>query len=230
MAAVAAGLSRPRSSTASAGVWKYWFLLSWLILPIVSILAISLRWPVFEPRFLICCLPPLVLLVADGVSRIRSRVLWFGVLIILLGLSLNGAYFYYRARADVDHTDDWRDATHYILSQAEPGDAVLFSYSEERLAFDEYRRRLHLSGSAIHEFPEQTELELLTLRPSRPNAELLDKIAGGYGRVWVISAFQPNRASREAEAGLEARFREHAERSFGFVRADLFVRNPASEE
>jgi hypothetical protein len=75
----------------------------------------------------------------------------------------------------------------------------------------------------IHEFPEETDLELLTLRPSRPSAELLDNIVSGYERVWVISAFQPNPASRRVEAPLAVNFREHSERSFGFVRVGLYA-------
>ena len=80
-----------------------------------------------------------------------------------------------------------------------------------------------MAGYRIHEFPEETDLELLTLRPSRPSAELLSNIVAGYERVWVISAFQPNPASRRAEAPLAASFREYSERSFGFVRADLYA-------
>jgi mannosyltransferase len=227
---VAGGLSRLRSHSATADNWKYWFLLLWLMLPVALVLAISFRWPAFEPRFLICCVPPLLLLVADAMIRIRSKVLFFATLMIVLAVSLSGLYSYYRGRADAEHTDDWRDATRYILSQAAAGDAVLFSYSEERLAFDEYQRRFHMTDSPIHEFPQETDLELLTLRPSRPSPELLDTIVAGYGRVWVISAFQPNRASREAEAALAAHFRERGGRSFGFVHADLFadriVRSP----
>jgi mannosyltransferase len=222
---IAVGLRRARHRSSIADIWKSWFLLFWLILPIVLVLAVSLRWPVFESRFLIGCVPPLVLLVANGVTQIRSRVLFCTALTILLALSLSGTYSYYRARGDAEHTDDWRDATRYILSQAETGDAVLFSYSEERLAFDEYRRRLQIAGSPIHEFPEETELELLTLRPSRPSPELLDSLAAGYRRVWVISAFQPNSASRKVDAVLRSRFREHGDRSFGCVHADLFA-NP----
>jgi mannosyltransferase len=223
LGAVAAGFRLLRSQSASAGIWKYWFLLVWLILPAASILGISLRWPAFEPRFLIFCVPPLVLLVADALTRVRSKVLFSAALMILLGLALRGTYSYYRVRADSEHTDNWRDATRYILSQAEEGDAVLFSYSEERLAFDEYQRRFHPTGFPIHEFPEETVLELLTLRPSRPSPELLDNIVAGYRRVWVISAFQPNRASRQVEATLSAHYREREDRNFGFVRADIFA-------
>ena len=161
---VAAGVGSLRSHPADS--WKYWFLSTWLILPVALILVISLRWPVFEPRFLIFCLPPLVLLASDTLTRIGSSVLFAAALMIVLGLSLNGTYLYYRGRADAEHTDDWRDATRYVLAEARASDAVLFSYSEEKLAFDEYQRQFHATGSPIHEFPEQTDLELLTLRPS----------------------------------------------------------------
>jgi mannosyltransferase len=220
---IATNVVRSRSEPDASEIWKCWFLLTWLILPIAVVLAISLRWPMFEPRFLISCIPPLVLLASQALAQIRGRVLFPATLLFLLGLSLNGVYSYYRGRADDQHTDDWRGATRYVLSQAQDGDAVLFSYSEERLAFDEYQRLLQMAGSAVHEFPEETDLELLTQRPSRPSSQLLDNISAGYRRIWVISAFQPNQASRAVEAVLRPHFSEHSNRSFGFVQTDLFA-------
>jgi hypothetical protein len=165
----------------------------------------------------------LLLLAADALARVRSKMLFVTALMIMLGLSLNGTYSYYCARADYEHTDDWRDATRFVLSQAQTGDAVLFSYSEEKIAFDTYRRQFQMTASTIHEFPEQTDFELLTLVPSRPSAELLEKLITGYSRVWVISAYQPNRASGQAEAVLRNHFSKCGDRSFGFVHAYLFA-------
>ena len=219
---VATGLGRLKSHAAAVDAWRYWFLSTWLILPLALALIISLRWPAFEPRFLIFCLPPLVLLASDTLSRIRSNALFAAALMILLGLSLNGTYSYYQARADAEHTDDWRSATRYVLSEEHANDAVLFSYSEERLAFDEYQRQFRVASSRIREFPEQTDLELLMLRPSRPSPAMLDEIVTGYTRVWVISAFQPNSHSLPTDAALKAHFSSLEERSFGFVRVDLF--------
>jgi mannosyltransferase len=216
---VGAGL---RSNSASADSWKYWFLSTWLILPVALVLVISVRWPVFEPRFLIFCLPPLVLLASDALSRVRSNVVFAAGLMVLLGLSLSGTYSYSRSRADAEHADDWRNATRYVLSQAQASDAVLFSYSEERLAFDEYQRQFHVIDAPVHEFPQQTDLELLTTRPSRPSPELLDELVTSYPRVWVISAFQLNQYSLPTQAALKAHFREREEQGFGFVRVELF--------
>src|SRR5262249_22072114 len=159
-------------------------------------------------------LPPSILLVAEAVAQVRRKVLFVAALMILLGLSLNGTYAYLRGRVDAEHTDNWRDATHYVLTHADVGDAVLFSYSEERLAFDEYQRVFQMRGSPIHKFPDSTDLDLLTQRPSPPSPESLDRIVTGYRGVWLVSAFQPNRASREVEAVLSAHFSEHENRSF----------------
>jgi mannosyltransferase len=221
LVAVKALVMRPQPVTAET--WKYWFALLWLLLPIALVLAISLHWSAFEPRFLIVCLPPLILLAADALSQIHGGVLFSATLMILLGLSLNGTYSYHRARADAQHTDDWRDATRYVLSHAEAGDAVLFSYSEEKLAFDEYQWLLRAAGSPLHEFPEETEFDLLTRRPSRPGRELLDDIATRYSRLWVLTAYQPNRASRDVDAVLRSHFNERSDQNFGFVHADLLA-------
>lgn len=222
LGAVAVGVRLWRSQPAPVDAWKYGFLLIWGLLPVALVFIISLRWPMFVSRFLIFCLPPVVLLAADALTQIRSRVLFSAAVMLVLGLSVNGTYFYYRGRADAEHTDDWRDATRYILSQAEPGDALLFSYSEEKLVFDEYLRQLQVTGSPLRLFPEGTDLELLTRRPSRPSNELMAEIVGGYKRVCVISAFQPNSASRRVDALLAAHFRQHTYRNFGFVHADIY--------
>jgi mannosyltransferase len=230
LAAVTAAILRRESQTDSPELWKHWFLLLWLVLPPVLLLAISVRWPVFEPRFLIVCIPPLLLLVADGLGQVRSRIFFATPLMILLALSLAGVDYYCRGRVDNQYTDDWRDATRYVLSQAEAGDAVVFTYSEEQLAFDEYQSRFHATAAPIHKYPDETDAELLMRRPSRLDSGSLDDIIGGCRRVWVISAFQPDRLSRQVDATLRTHFSVQKSFAFGFVREDLFadsaVRSP----
>jgi mannosyltransferase len=233
LAAVAVAVPHRGSQTKSSEHWKHGFLLLWLVLPPVLLLVISLRWPVFEPRFLIVCIPPLLLLVADGLSQVRSRIFFATALMILLALSLAGADYYFRGRVDNRYTDDWRDATRYVLSQAEAGDAVVFTYSEEQLAFDEYQSRFHATAAPIHKYPDETDAELLMRRPSRLDSGSLDDIMVGCRRVWVISAFQPDRLSRQVDATLRAHFSVQKHFAFGFVREDLFadsaVRSPVEQ-
>jgi hypothetical protein len=227
LGAVAVAVGRIKSAS-TMGSWKCWFLLLWLILPVALVLMISFCWPVFEPRFLIVCVPPLLLLVADALTQVRPPILFAAVLIVVLMLALGSAVSYYQIRTDPALTDDWRNATRYVLSQANSGDAVLFSYSEEKLAFDEYQRQFQMDESTIHKFPEETDLQLLMQRPSRPSVELIAKIGAGYRRVWVITAYLPNRASRQVDATMKTHFSKTEEHGFGFVRADLFS-NPIEQ-
>ena len=223
LAALAAAVFHPTSQPDSSGLWKHYFLLLWLILPPVLLLLISLRWPVFEPRFLIVCIPPLLLLVANGLSQVRSKILFSAAFLILLALSVAGVDYYYRGRLDNHYSDDWRDATGYVLSNAEPGDAIIFTYSEEELAFDEYQARFHATAAPIHKYPDQSDAELLTQRPSRLRSDSIAGIIAGCRRVWVISAFQPDPLSRQVDAALRPHFSAHKNFAFGFVREDLFA-------
>jgi len=118
------------------------------------------------------------------------------------------------------------------LSKARAGDAVLFTYSEEKRAFDEYQWRLRATGAPIHEYPEDTEAELLMRRPSRLNPELLDGIKTGCRRIWVVSAFRSDRLSRQVAATLSAHFPVHENFALGFVREEVFADPavPSSDE
>jgi mannosyltransferase len=223
LAAVAATFIQRTSHRDTSDFWKHGFLLLWLILPPVLLLVISQRWPVFEPRFLIICIPPLLLLVANGLSQVRSKIFFSAALMILLALSLAGVDYYYRGRTDNRYSDDWRDATRYILSRAEAGDAVIFPYSEEKLAFDEYQSRFDAIPAPIHKYPDETDAELLTRRPERLSSASLDPIIAGCKRVWVMTAFQPDRQSHQVDATLRAHYSSRESFAFGFVREDLFA-------
>ncbi len=225
--AVIAAMMRTKAKPGSLEMWKYKFLVSWWLLPIAILVLISLRRPVFEPRFLISCVPAMVLIVADALSRISSRVLFSAALIAVVGFSTLAVYGYSGATGDKRQSDDWKDATGYILTNSRPGDTVLFSYSEEQLAFDVYQDHFPRTGPTIYKFPQQTVFELLTLRPSRPSRELLDELSALNNRLWVISAFRPNQASRSVELQLQKCFRENSTLEFGFVHAELFEVNEA---
>jgi mannosyltransferase len=214
----------PEHARNGFNTWKYAFLLIWLFFPVVALLIMSARWPSFTPRFLISGLVPMVLLVAEGIDRMPSKLLGIGSLILVLASWVNADFSYYRSRSDLQHSDDWRGATSYVLSQSKAGDAALFPYSEERLAFDEYQRLFHMADAPIQLFPGSSDLELLTERPSRPNDEMVERIANAHPRVWVISALQPDSASEHATALLGRYFTGYVAQNFGFVRVELFTK------
>ena len=68
-------------------LWRYVFLLSWLIVPIILAFLFSYIKPVFEARYFLMLLPALVFIVAAGLNFIKQRWL-FGALIIIILISV----------------------------------------------------------------------------------------------------------------------------------------------
>ena len=200
----------------------YIFLWLWAVLPVVLVGAVNLRWPVLQARYVIVCLPAFLLLVADGLTHIKSRVVFTAALMAVVGLSIVGVSSYLRHRTDLNYSDNWRDASRYILSEAQPGDAVLFPYSAEEIAFREYQNRF-AARQPLMVVPQETDLELLSTAGQWTLPQAADSAASLHSRVWMISALQPNSRSRDVEGAVESRLPEHKLRRFGFVTVQLFA-------
>jgi mannosyltransferase len=164
--------------------WNYAFLLSWLFVPLVAGIVISLWKPVLVDHYFIMCLPPLVLLAAVGISQIRPG--WISVvsLIVLLLLSARAVLWYY---SDV-HKEDWRGATEYVVSHASPKDGILFYRSRGRFGFDYYVRRLNPEPQTWQiVFPEPYDWTHVGWKAmEQPSDSMVRTIHKGYERVWLV--------------------------------------------
>jgi mannosyltransferase len=152
----------------SESAWPYALLMSWVMTPFLLLLALSFRKPVLTPRFLLICLPAIVILAARGACLLR-QTRWplavYALLLVLLGASLHS---YYRRPKE-----DWRAATGFVLSSVQPGDAVLVWYPEP---FQYYRERFSVRVP-IHEFD------------SRGEPMQFDSLVGSvppYPHVWLV--------------------------------------------
>jgi 4-amino-4-deoxy-L-arabinose transferase-like glycosyltransferase len=118
--------------------WRYAFVLTWFAVPILIVIALSLTVrPLFVTRYLIACLPPLVLIAAIGLSQIRQPALFgaaVGVIVLLSLLAVRSVYVN-------PSEEDWRGAAQHVLARSQPGDAALFYIDGSRASFDYYRRR-----------------------------------------------------------------------------------------
>ena len=96
--------------------------LSWLIVPIIVSFVIS-QGPVhlFSSRYLVIVVPPLLLLVATGLSLIRGRILQVLLTVGLCILALQSVPFYYRSA----QVEDWNQATFWIEQQYHLGDGLV---------------------------------------------------------------------------------------------------------
>jgi mannosyltransferase len=211
-----------RPGSADARV-SYNFIWIWLLLPTVVVGLLSLRWPMLQSRYLIVSLPPFLLLISDGLARLRSRVLFVTATMAVLGFALLGVVSYLRGRSDLSHSDNWRDATRYILSEATSGDAVLFPYSAEEIPLREYQDRFAGGKQHIPVVPPKTDLELLSVEGSWTDPEVALTAAHLYSRIWVITALQPNERSRQLHRELSRNFRILSRQTFGFVTIQMLA-------
>jgi len=210
IAAVAPFRRQLRARGQSWEVWRCQFLVLWLLFPVVLTIVASIARPVFLPRYLIFCLPALLILAAAGLARLRqssllqSSLLQSGLLqsgllaVVLTGmlfLSLQGIFFVYDHDLDTSR-DAAGAATYFILDHTQPGDAVFFHIPQIRVPYEFYRSVRAGEDSASSSFTGQVGPEILyphyatglSYRDFRGKLteDFVRATAPGHRRVWVV--------------------------------------------
>jgi len=200
--------------------WSYAFLLSWLFVPLVIGIVISLWKPVLVDRYFIICLPPLVLLAAVGLSQVRPSWISGVSLIVLLALSARADFRYYSH----PHKEDWRGATAYVVSHALPKDGMLFYPGSARFEFDYYVRRLNPEAQTWQiVFPEPYDwTKKGTGAMRQPSDSLVRTIPKGYERVWLVLSHINWEQMRPIQTTLQANFPHTREQEFRGVLVVLY--------
>ena len=168
-------------------VWRSQFLLMWLLFPPLFVFLLSFARPLFLARYLISCMPALLVLAAAGFARVRPSWLLAAALVGFLALSPQGVSFVYGNDFD-NERDAARAASNFILDHSQPGDAIVFHIAETRIPF-EFFRSLR---------PPSSEPTLQVLFPShgsaldcrdftgKPPVELLEAQTPRFSRLWVM--------------------------------------------
>lgn len=168
----------------SSEAWRFGFVYSWLVLPLVVAFGISLFSPLFISRYLIICLPALTLLAAIGVSGFSSKTRLAAMVVFVVVAGHSVASYYTEPPAE-----NWRDATQYLLSRARDGDAVIIYVARTRPAFEYYRDRLTGTGvGPIVVFPpDQPGSGVAEIWVDRkPDTTLLEQVTRSHHRVWLM--------------------------------------------
>jgi hypothetical protein len=196
--------------------WYLALLLSWAVAPLVMVIVISVKRPMLVPRYLLISAPAVVLLAAVGAFTMRERrrriVLWA---LVFLSLAFIG-FLYTRPK------EDWRGASAYVLSHAQPGDAVAVvpKWSEPLFAY--YQER---SGN-------RTVVEIPALALSSNQSFL--NAASQYRRIWVIvysRQYALHQPDTEMVLGSMADgYREVAANDFRLLHVKLFVPDGTTPE
>jgi hypothetical protein len=174
-------------------IWRYRFLLSWLLFPILLTLALSLVKPLFVPRYFIFCLPALFLLVASGIARLRPAALKAPALLFLLILSFRGTAGYYKQDLDIQR-DDWRAATEYLLNDSQPGDALLFHVPMGRMPYEFYRSLQPLTPASAVLYPHHGDRLTFLDFVEKPNDAELERSLPQHPRAWLVLTYAETRS------------------------------------
>jgi hypothetical protein len=180
---------------ADRDVWRLQFLLIWMLFPIGLTAVLSFARPVFLGRYMIFCLPPLVILAAAGLERLRSAWMLAGTLALMLFLSLQGVFFIYAHDFD-NERDQSVAAANFILDRSQPGDAILFHIAETRIPYEFVRSQRAGQDTASPGFSAQ--LGPVILFPchglgldyrdftGKPAPDLVRQAGAGYSRLWLM--------------------------------------------
>jgi mannosyltransferase len=214
--------------------WRYALVFAWLLVPLGIVLAVSVVRPIFLSRYLIFCLPALLLGVAAGIARLRPAPLAWAMCAALSILSLQGTLSYYRGDFDLSR-DDWRSATAYILDHTQPGDGIFFA-TFGRMPYEYYKSQRPSLATApeVLNWPGGAALEPQDFAV-RPVAEMLRDARPAQDRVWLVlfldrsdsGAVNPTSAMLRAWYGKGRRL--ITEQDFPQITVYLFARDAASD-
>lgn len=185
LAALTVGLAYVWWRIAPRFRWAQVLMFAWLAVPAYLVSAAALLWqPLFIVRYFMVFAPPLLVLVAAALVRLRGPAFAAAALVVLVVLGYGLARWY---RSD---GADYRSASAYVARAAHPGDGVLFYAPYVRLPFELYFQSTSLAradtvrpvypadswGRARPRFIEAVKM------PAGP----IRRAVAGYRRVWLV--------------------------------------------
>jgi len=212
-------LAAPRST---AG-WRWSFLLLWALLPIVVSFVVSQAKPVYQPFYLIVCLPPVVIVVARGLVLLPTFRLRVAAAAVVLALALVELGLWYGTY----DKENWRAAERHVAANARPGDAVGFYAPYARIPFEYYALRDGAVG--VRPGYPAAPWGRLPLRHAMfddPSLRFPGPLLARSPRVWIVLSHgdSPDEDVVRAAASRAGRLVER--RSFTGVDVLLFARRP----
>jgi len=174
-----AAIQLRRSQWFTDETWPYAFLAIGILAPVAITYTYSiLIKPVFWDRYLIICVPPLVVLVASGVAMIRSRWLLVLILAAFLLFSKRGVWSWYDYQKP-----NWREIVNSVVANVKPGDALMFHVGHSELPFNYYLETFTDRKYLLH----QIDMELKhNGQLPQTIGELIEQLPNQYPRIWVI--------------------------------------------
>ena len=167
---------------------------AWAVVPVAALVLISPVKSMFIDRYLLMCVPAIVLLAAVAIDRMMLSGKIMSVVGAVLGVAVLGAtanasveqYF-----ATVGGSNPLKDMTHYVVTRQRPGDAVILFTAATYFPYVYYTAVMpgtaHLSAAdaaASVVFPDYKGVPS-GLQPN-PSADQIRAAIAGKPRVWLL--------------------------------------------
>ncbi len=168
--------------------WPVLFALCWLVVPVAAVVLLSLVYkPLLVLRYLVICLPPFVMLVSYGLSRLtRGRTMAaVAALVIASGLGLGVLIAH-------GSSQDWRGAVVSVTDRSRPGDGVVIFAPYTRIPFQWYVVKDGAGDRVQPLFPAGSwSTDALRYDSSiGVSARGIETAVTGHDRVWVVLSQQ----------------------------------------
>ena len=201
---------RWRSKGDSFENWRVLVVALCAALPIAITFFMSFKVSIFFPRYLLICLPALILLAAYGLATMRQPWLRVTVCALIALLSVTTLKWYYS-----QPKDDWRSLTAYLSTHARPGDVVVGCTVGTEWPVQYYRSKASFG----------TKPELTYLAPDELTTAVQNTHAAGTTppRLWLVTWSCPD--SSRVPSAIAPEYRRVDEQHFaGTVSLALYER------
>jgi hypothetical protein len=165
--------------------WPAMLMVAWLFVPAYLVTVAALVWqPLFIVRYFMIFAPPVIVVAAVILHRLRGPTLGIAAAIVLV-VAVYGLARWYRSEGA-----DYRGASAYVAGAAQQGDGVLFYAPYIRLPFELYFRgtKAARGGMARAVYPAdgwgqdpERFIEAVSMR-----AAPIRQAAREYRRIWLV--------------------------------------------
>lgn len=209
----------------SIATWAAAFPLAGFVVPLLTLLTLSLVKPSFTAPYLLYTMVPLSVLAGGAMAKHGGRRL-------LVALLATGLFAGWAAHTwyELWPKHDWQRLSNATLSSAEPGDVVVFEPAYNVQPFTYYRADISQDVPPRLAYPAEAWNADQPATTHLDNPAAVDATLGSARRIWVVGrpdgSVQPLPAeeTRQINAWLEAHATKRSEMSYSGVFVALWQR------
>jgi mannosyltransferase len=203
--------------------WNVRLMILWITFPIISLYLISFIKPMLIERYLLMCVPPLIILSSYGLEKLNRTFLHtYGIfpvsLTIIIILSLLGLkkYFDYRN----NNINEWIPLANHILSTEQAGDCIFYTFDCASIRYYTTKESKETSKKSL---PASTV-------PFPPTLENYEYSMRNYKRMWLITELKAGQNQRYLiDSVLSGKFELKEKKTFSGFGINTWRKNIVSE-